>query len=123
MSNVGHVSDFIRAAFPSVWSLELLLLVRSQPDVAWKPGELVTQLRASEHVVDGSLRALVAGGLLTNEADGGVRYAPATRDIAALVDETAELYARRPDAVRRAIVFGASSAVQAFADAFKLRGD
>jgi hypothetical protein len=41
-----------------------------------------------------------------------------------LVDQSRDLYARSPDAVRRLIVVGTSSGgIAAFADAFRLRKD
>jgi hypothetical protein len=123
MSISAHLVDFIRGAFPSVWSLELLLLLRSEPARAWSRVELVGQLRGSDHIVDQGAAALVAGGLAASEDGGTIRYAPATPEIGRLVDETAKLYAKRPDAVRRTIVFGGNATLQAFSEAFKLRGD
>jgi len=123
MSINAHLVDFIRGAFPSVWTLELLLLLRSEPTRAWTRGELVGQLRGSDHIVVQGAAALVAGGLAATEENGTVRYAPATPEIARLVEETAKLYAKRPDAVRRTIVFGGTSNLQAFSEAFKFRGD
>jgi len=123
MSISAHLVDFIRGAFPSVWSLELLLLLRSEPGRAWSRAELVGQLRGSDPIVDQGAAALVAGGLVATEGGGTIRYAPATPEIERLVDETAKLYAKRPDAVRRTIVFGGNATLQAFSEAFKLRGD
>jgi hypothetical protein len=123
MSIASPLAEFIGGAFPSVWTLELLVLLRSQPERRWTGAELVEQLRGSEHIVTQGVGALVAGGLAATEDDGSVRYAPATPELERLVDETAKLYAKRPDAVRRTIVFGGSTSLQAFSEAFKLRGD
>jgi H+/Cl- antiporter ClcA len=40
-----------------------------------------------------------------------------------MVDRVAELYARRPDEVRRIIVASAAGGLAAFADAFRFRKD
>ncbi len=112
---------FIGSGFRSVWSLELLLLIKSEPR-SWSRSELISTLRASELVVNKAVDELLAGGLLSIEG-GGVRYLPATDDIAHHVKAVERLYAARPDAVRRAIVSSAASGATAFADAFRLRKD
>ena len=123
MSISSQLADFIRGAFPSVWTLELLLLLKSEPDRAWTGQELVDKLRASDPIVVQGVGALIAGGLAATEAPGTVRYAPASAEIERLVEEAARQYAKRPDAVRRIIVFAGQTGLQAFSDAFKLRGD
>lgn len=119
----NQLADFIRGAFPSVWSLELLVLLRSEPDRAWTGQELVDRLRGSDHIVIQGVGALVAGGLAATEEGGKVRFAPASPEIARLVEEAARQYAKRPDAVRRIIVFAGNIGLQAFSDAFDLRKD
>lgn len=119
----SQLADFIRGAFPSVWTLELLLLLKSEPDRGWTGQELVEKLRASDPIVVQGVGALVAGGLVATEEGAKVRYAPASSEVARLVDETARQYAKRPDAVRRIIVFAGQTGLQAFSDAFKLRGE
>ncbi|HLL31355.1 MAG TPA: hypothetical protein VK403_10200 [Allosphingosinicella sp.] len=118
-----ELTEFIQSHFRSVWSLELLLHLRRHPDRFWSTAELVEVLRASEAVVATGVEALLAGGLILVERDGRARYGPATPDLETRVGETEDLYARKPDAVRRLIVLSANSGVAAFADAFKLRRD
>lgn len=118
-----QLADFIRGAFPSVWSLELLVLLQSEPDRGWTGQELVERLRGSEHIVVQGVGALVAGGIAATEEGGKVRYAPASPDIERLVQDAVRQYAKRPDAVRRIIVFGGNIGLQAFSDAFDLRKD
>ena len=123
MSISNQLADFIRGAFPSVWTLELLLLLKSEPGRAWVGQELIEKLRASEPIVVQGVGALVAGGLVATEEGGRVRYAPASSEIAQLVEDTVRQYSKRPDAVRRIIVFAGQTGLQAFSEAFKLRGD
>jgi hypothetical protein len=123
MSISSQLADFIRGAFPSVWTLELLLLLKSEPGRGWTREELVDKLRGSEPIVVQGVAALVAGGLVATEDAGTVRYAPASPDIERLVEEAVRQYAKRPDAVRRIIVFAGQTGLQAFSEAFKLRGD
>lgn len=120
-SSNDEILRFIASSFRSVWALELLLVLKSERR-KWSHLELVATMRASELVVTKALEALEAAGLVSNEADE-TQYTPVTEDVAALVDEAQVLYAKRPDAVRRAIVSATSVEAAAFADAFRLRKD
>jgi hypothetical protein len=112
---------FVTSSFPSIWTLELLLVLKADRR-SWSRQELVETLRASELVVSNALDSLVAAGLASID-DRAVLYMPINADVSALVDETQALYASRPDAVRRAIVRGAGHGASAFSDAFRLRKD
>ena len=120
-------ANFITSTFRSVWSLELLLHLRRARETSFRQEELVGRLRASESVVSRSIDALQAAGLIVEEDNGTVRYAPASEDLDRSVGEVERLYAVKPDTVRRTIVSGAgrgvSSGLAAFADAFRLKGD
>ena len=118
----GPTEDLFRligSSFRSVWALELLLLLKSEPR-SWAPAELISTLRASDLVVNKALDELVAAGLVSVEGEG-VRYMPASPALASDIEQVQDLYLARPDAVRRAIVSSASSGATAFADAFRLR--
>ncbi len=121
MQGRQDVKRFIGATFRSVWSLELLCFLRKHPDRSWPRTDLVSALRASELVMEQSLAALNAAGLVVTDAEGLARYQPATPALEALAAETEGLYARSPDAVRRMIVSSVTSDLAAFADAFRLR--
>ena len=112
---------FIAAAGPSVWALELLLMLKRERRT-WPRDELVATLRASELVVSKALDALVAAGLASVEPAGAV-YLPVTPEVADCVDQAERLYRSRPNRVRRAIIATTSSSATAFADAFRLRRD
>ena len=113
------VLRFIAASFPSVWALELLLVLRGDRRVRSR-AELVTALRASELVVTRALDGLVAAGLASIE-DDGAHYLPVTPEVDACVVRAEELYRSHPNIVRRAIIGASASSATAFADAFKLR--
>lgn len=114
-----EILRFIASSFRSVWALELLLVLKNDQR-RWSHAELVATMRASDLVVSRALIALDAAGLVTNEG-GEAQYLPVSKAVAALVDNAQALYAKRPDAVRRAIVAASSAEAAAFADAFKLR--
>lgn len=117
------IAAFLRAHFNSVWALELLLYLKDNSDTAWTADQLVDSLRTSQTIVANSLGALVAGGLVATEGQGKVRYAPASDNLGQMVDATQELYAKKPDAVRRIIVSSAATGLNAFANSFRLRND
>lgn len=123
MSINASLAEFIRGAFPSVWTLELLAVLHSASGRSLTAAELVERLRGSDHIVVQGVTSLIAGGLVATEHEGRVRYAPASKEIERLADEALRQYAKRPDAVRRIIVFAGQTGLQAFSEAFKLRGD
>ena len=122
MASDQEVLRFIQSSFRSVWSLEVLLALK-RDQRSWAPGELVEALRASDLVIAQALSSLVAAGLVAVGPDGSANYMPASPEIAGSVERAETLYARRPDAVRRAIIAAASPGLTAFADAFRLRRD
>ena len=121
MSSDQDVFAFIRSSFRSVWALELLCHLRQNRERSLSHSEMVGALRGSDLVVAQSVESLAAGGLVLVEADGSVRYAPASDHLEAMIDRTEALYAKSPDVVRRAIVGAANPGVTAFADAFRFR--
>lgn len=118
-SSTDEILRFIASSFRSVWALELLLLLKSEPR-PWSHDDLDSTMRASEVVVAKALTGLDAAGLVTI-ADGRAQYTPVSDEVAALVEQAEALYAKRPDTVRRAIISAASGEAAAFANAFRLR--
>lgn len=123
MAATDSVSSFIRGAFRSVWALELLLHLKRTRERAWSADELVNVLRGSALIVSQSLDSLMRAGLVSIDEKGCARYQPATEDLANLVDEAEQLYARKPETVRRIIVSGTHKGLASFADAFRLWKD
>lgn len=121
MHSNDDLSRFIASSFPSVWTLELLLLLKKERR-QWTKDEMIGALRASELVVAQALDSLVAAGLAAM-SEQGASYMPVSESVAALVDQAEELYGRKPDKVRRMIVTSSASGITAFADAFRLRKD
>lgn len=117
-----QVLAFVAAAFRSAWALEMLCLLRSEPERSYRREELVRLLSASRLVVEQSVTALAAIGLVASEPGGEVRYGTPAH-LESLIAAVADLYQRAPDAVRRAIARGNSRSLAAFSDAFRLRSD
>jgi hypothetical protein len=111
--------QFIASSFRSIWALELLLVLKNEKRPCSRE-ELVAMMRASDLVVTKALDALESAGLASSEA-GKAQYTPVNDKVAGLVERAEALYAKRPDAVRRAIIAASARDATAFADAFRLR--
>lgn len=119
-----ELTGFIRSTFRSVWSLELVLFLKTHRERAWSREELIHALRGSDLLVARSTDALLAAGLVDVTEDGATIYCTASSDLDQWVSEVEAEYARSPDAVRRTIISGAAGGdLAAFADAFKWRKD
>lgn len=111
---------FIRRSIPSVWALDVLLLVRQAPSRRWSAGELVGELRASDAIVTGVLEGFQRDGLVAKDEDGRFRFAPAADLLEELTVALAQAYAERPVAVINAIT-STDAKLQTLADAFRLK--
>ena len=118
MSDPGFLG-LVRQHIHSVWSLELLLLMRSRAGEAWRAEALVRELRASTPLIAGCLAKLQESGLIANE-DGAWRFAPASPDLERFCEQLAVAYQTRPVALISMI--SAPSQVQDLANAFKFKG-
>lgn len=123
MASKQEISTFIRSTFRSVWSLELLCLLRRDRERSWMQEDLVFAMRSSSLVVRQSVDSLLAAGLVVVSEAQTVRYQPANEELDRMAEAAEALYAQRPDAVRRMIVSSPTPRASIFADAFKLRRD
>ncbi|MBO9707675.1 MAG: hypothetical protein J7521_05640 [Caulobacter sp.] len=114
------IYPFIREHVRSVWALELLLKLKSDPARVWTVEALVVDLRASAGLVVSNLEALGRSDLVLAD-EGGFRYRPAAPILAQLCDDLEAAYRDRPVTVIRWISKPAER-LQSLADAFKFRG-
>lgn len=119
MSDPGFLGC-VRQHVRSVWTLELLLLMRRQAKRSWRVEELVRELRASTALVADSLSRLQASGLVTSEHQE-FRFAPGTPELSRFCDQLEEFYRTSPVALINLIA--SESRIQGLADAFKFKGD
>jgi hypothetical protein len=113
---------FIRTSIRTVWALELLLHLKNRSAESFKISDLVRDLRSSHGAISDAVDALRQANLLSESAEG-VRYAPATPELDALVLHLQSTYQQRPTTVIRLIAEAPSNSLQAFADAFKIKKD
>lgn len=117
-----EIETFIGGSFRSIWSLDLVQFLYSNPDQSYSKEQLIAALRASDSVVSQSIASLAAAGLVLVDRDL-VRIHIANDQRKALIEGAIQLYAKSPDKVRRLIISSASPGLTAFADAFRLRKD
>lgn len=117
------ILDFVRDSFPSVWALELMMFLQEDPQRSWSADDLEFELRGSPVIVELSLASLTDAGIVAAGADKRFRYQPASDEVDRLARATANLYRKKPDAVRRVILSSSTTKFQTLADAFKLKRD
>lgn len=116
------LAAFVREHVRSVWALELLLLLKKDPDRCWTPAELVRELRASTGLVNDNLQRFERGGIAVRDDQGCFRYAPAAAVLAEFCDGLEQAYKTRPVAIVN-LIAAPRDPLQSLADAFKFRGD
>lgn len=115
------LQTFVRATIRTVWSLELLILVRADRSRSWTEAELVHDLRASKTSVDQALTAFETAGLIVREQGGEISYSPVTPLLDQMCERLATVYRERPMAVVDAIMAAPDERLRTFADAFRLK--
>jgi hypothetical protein len=120
VADESEISEFIHAYVPSVWALELLLLLRADRERRWSPAELLKELRASTSLVDENLARFERQGLVLKD-DQGWHFAPASPHIEGLAAALAALYRERP--MHTISLIARPDPLRALADAFRLKRD
>jgi hypothetical protein len=117
------VEQFIVQHIESLGQLEVLLLVRQEPERWWRVEEIARALYTPVEICAGVLADLARRGFLAagEPPEPPYRYQPATSELDGLVDAVAETYRERRVAVITAIYSRPVSKVQTFADAFRIR--
>nr|WP_246501098.1 hypothetical protein [Azospirillum rugosum] len=113
----------LQSSIRTVWTLEILLLLRRDAGRAWNAEELIRESRSSTVIVQEALTNLQQSGLAADEPDGRVRYQPASPAFESWVGEIASAYAAQPTAIVKALRSVSSDKIQNFADAFRFRRD
>jgi DNA-binding IclR family transcriptional regulator len=114
------VLGFIRSSIPSVWALEILIMLRRERGRAWTCADIARELRANERLVSDVLQVFETSGLVSRE-EHGYRYAPASSVMDQLSDRLEAAHRERPVAVVRAIMSSPKEQLQIFADAFRFK--
>lgn len=116
------VHALITRAVHSSAALELLLLLHRSPDTYWTPTAAAATLDASEERMSEALQALRRHGLVEQARETvAFRHAPRNEDDRRAVDALASAYEHQRLAVLDAVHAAGTGAMEAFAEAFRLR--
>lgn len=111
---------FLQHSIKTVWTLEILLILRRDPGQAWNSDELIRESRSSTLILQEALANLQKAGLIETDEDQRIRYHSATPALERLVAEIVSAQARRPAAVTKALLSVSSDKVQNFVGAFRV---
>lgn len=115
------VLAFVRSYIGSVYTLELLLLIRNDRGRRWHVAELVRDLRSSSTAVSDALKALHAAGLVSIDKSGLAYFDPKSAAHDAIARGIEQTYALKPLSLVKAITTPSTEKLQIFSDAFKLK--
>lgn len=116
----AQLIDFIRSSIRSVWTLELLILLRRHSPAAMRLEQAARELRGTEALVAKCVPQLEAAGLIALEGET-IKFAPASpalQELSALLEME---YRQRPVAVVDAIVSGQNDRLRTLSDAFRFK--
>jgi hypothetical protein len=115
---------FVLTSIPSVPFLEALLLMRADPDQAWRRDTLARRLYVREKTAEDLLADLCTARIaVACPGTDGYRYAPADAGLRDRIDRLADVYATHLVEVTHLIHSSLDRKAQQFADAFKWRKD
>lgn len=112
---------FVQGAISSVCALELLLLLRREPQRSLTLDRVVRELRSSELAITQALDHLTASGLI-EKTEEGYRYQQSSMQLDTVCDRLGSLYARKPVKIINAILKAPDEKLRTFANAFRLSG-
>ncbi|HYG24976.1 MAG TPA: hypothetical protein VEH04_19585 [Verrucomicrobiae bacterium] len=121
----SDVQQLLREHIRSIETLEILLLLRSEPDRAWTCSAVYQQVRSSERSVSQTVEDLFQRGFLQRieSPERTYRFAPQSPALREALEKLAHLYSERRVRVVEAIYSERVSAVDEFAKSFRLRKD
>jgi hypothetical protein len=120
LSSDPDLVAFVREHLRSVWALELLLVLRRDPERCWTAAELVRELRGSAGLVNDNLVRFERSGLAVREDEGCFRYRPAAPILDDLCQRLEKAYRERPVAMVN-LIAAPRDPLQSLADAFRFR--
>jgi hypothetical protein len=112
---------FIAMSIGSVWTLELLMLLKREPHRHWDAESMIRELRGSPVVIEEGLRRLESAGLVGQDSDDRYRFHPASAQLEEIATEIDLLYRTKPTTVIKAITEARTDKLRAFSNAFKFK--
>jgi hypothetical protein len=94
--------SFIAAWVGSIWTLELLLLLKREPR-PWDAKSMILELRSSRGIIEDGLQTLQNAGFLTQDHSGRYRFHAASSQLNDIAAGIEALYRTKPTFVIKAI--------------------
>lgn len=107
----------------SLWAVDVLVLLQRERERLWHIDGITRELRSNPSLIREIVARLERLRLLSRQADGSVRYAPADDVLDGLVERLVKLRRERPLALVREIYGAPNEKLQSFSNAFKLKKD
>jgi hypothetical protein len=118
-----EIQRFLVDRIDSIAELETVLFLREHRDRSWSCSSVADRIYSGEEVTAGLLVKLMNKGLLT--ADGmtpaSFRYAPRSQEVARLLDQLAEVYAKYLVPVTDLVHKKSRRNIEGLAEAFKFK--
>jgi len=118
------VRDLLAHHLSTMEHVEVLLALAGDEERAWSAGDIAALTHTTPASVTARLEELVAGRFASSApsaAGATYRYAPGTPEMRRAVASLEEMYRTKPVTLIKAIYERPASAVQSFADAFRVR--
>lgn len=119
----GDARDMIQRHMATMDHVELLMLLRNGREDSFPVSRLAELMRKPEGLVTMALESLAAAGLVAQLTDGTYRYSAREDKLDRTAESVIQLYNERPVTLVRLLYERPPTAVNTFADAFKLRKD
>jgi len=118
----SQVQRFLAEHISSVAQLDLLLLLRTNPQQYWSAADLVRELRVDTAWAESQLREMAARRVLAADPERPdcFRYAPADAELDAAIAATARGYLLNRVSVIE-FIYRPNQTLRAFAEAFRFR--
>jgi hypothetical protein len=118
-----QMTGFIRQYFSSLEELEILLLLRKQPDRSWTAEQVFKVTQTNIVSVADRLKSLASAGFLSAEDSFGAafRFRPKSPELAECAAELERAYAVSKYKVVEALFSLPKSQAEHFADSFKFK--
>jgi hypothetical protein len=121
-----HVKAFIADHIDSVEQIDVLFILRRNPEREWTAEDVSRQLYTTPRSAANRLEALRSSEVAM-ATDGteqtSYRYAPRTADLRRTIDDLEEAYRSHRSTVTRLIFSKPSDKIRIFTDAFRVKGD
>lgn len=119
--NEDEILAFVHTEIGSVWAVELLIFLKTEPDRGWRVEDLVLSLRSSSLAVAQAINRLHGAGFIREQSPGVFKFEPRSSAHLEIAQAIELLSAQKPMKLIKAVAEIPSEGLRNFSDAFKFR--